>query len=118
MGYRVTTPTLHAGLAGGRWQSMPLLEQMANIGSEVDRTFRAADQGRLERRNQALDRALELFDLTANDDRWRGARRREILRARELFCEAALSIDVPQSDRDSLSRYFLHFAVAARRMEA
>ncbi len=33
-----------------------------------------------------LTRGLELFDLTAGDDRWRGHRRREILRAREEFC--------------------------------
>jgi len=111
----VTTPVRHAGLAAGRWHTLSLLEQMANIGSEVDRTFRAAEQGRTERRDQALDRALELFDLTAGDNRWSGPRRREVLRARESFCEAALSNHTPQSDRDSLSRYFLHFAVAARR---
>lgn len=110
----MTAPVHHAGLAAGRWQTLSLLEQMANIGSEVDRALRAAQQGRAERRDRAVERALELFDLTAGDDRWRGPKRREILRARELFCATVLSDAVRQQDRDSLSRYFLHFAVGAR----
>ena len=109
------TAVRHADLAAGRWRTLSLLEQMANIGSEVDRALRAVEQGRLQRRNQALDRALELFDLTASDDRWRGPRRREVLRARESFCAAVVSDHSAQADRESLSRYFLHFAVAARR---
>lgn len=111
----MTTAGGHAGLAGGRWHTLSLLEQMANIGSEVDRTLRAAAQGRLERRDHALHRALELFDLAASDDRWRGPRRREVLRARESFCEAVFGAGTRPADRESLSRYFLHFAVAARR---
>ena len=114
----MTAPAGHAGLAAGRWRTLSLLEQMANIGSEVDRVFRAAEQGRTERRDQALNRALELFDLTANDGRWRGSRRREVLRARESFCGAVFADDLSRADRESLSRYFLHFAVAARRTTA
>ena len=79
----MTAPSGHVSLAAGRWHGLSLLEQLANIGSEVDRTFRAADQGRMERRDQAFDRALELFDLTAADERWRGPRQREVLRARD-----------------------------------
>jgi hypothetical protein len=97
---------------------MSLVEQMANIGSEVDRVFRGAEQGRPDRLDGAIDRALELFDLTASDERHRGPRRRGILTARESFCAAILSDDVSQTDRDSLSRYFLHFAVAARQQRA
>ena len=111
----MTAPSGHVALAAGRWRELSLLEQLANIGSEVDRTFRAADQGRMGRRDQAFDRALELFDLTAGDERWRGPRQREVLRARESFCEAVLSDAPTTADRESLSRYFLHFAVAARR---
>jgi len=37
----------------------------------------------------AFDRALERLDLTLADGRWRG-RRKEIARARELLCDAAL----------------------------
>jgi len=67
------------------------------------------------RSDAAVNRALELFDLTAADDRWRGLRRREILRAREEFCELFWGDTEQPGAAASLSRYFLHFAVAARR---
>src|SRR5207249_1631301 len=99
--HSMTASPVHTTLAAGRWQTLSLLEQMANIGSEVDRTLRAAKQGRPDRRDQALDRALELFDLAAADDRWRGPPRREILRARESFCEVIFASDSRDQDRDS-----------------
>jgi hypothetical protein len=108
---------VHERLAGGRWMELTLMEQLANVGSEVDRAIRAAASGRVERRDRAIERALELFDLTAADDRWRGPPRREVLRAREEFCTLLLGSDaIPAADSAaSLSRYFLYFAVAARR---
>ena len=39
---------------------------MAHVGSEVERSIRAWESGRPERMGNALDRALELFDLTAD----------------------------------------------------
>ncbi|MGH7575978.1 MAG: hypothetical protein ACREM1_12750 [Longimicrobiales bacterium] len=105
----------HAGLAAGRWQTFTLVEQLANIGSEVDRAIRADRAGRMSRRDPAIDRALELFDLTAADHRWRGHRRREVLRAREEFCRLFFTDDVPAGSAEGLSKYFLYFAIAARR---
>lgn len=105
---------IHAELAAGRWRSFSLVEQMANVGSEVERALRARDAGLTQRFEGALGRALELFDLTARDDRWSGPRRREILRAREYFCRVCLDRDA-ESDGDAyLRRYFLQFATAAR----
>jgi len=103
----------HAGLAAGRWKSLTLIEQLANVGSEVDRAIRAHKAGRTDRRDAAVDRCLELFDLTAADDRWRGARRREVLRAREEFCALFWGGGERQEAAASLSRYFLYFALAA-----
>jgi hypothetical protein len=105
---------VHAQAAAGRWAGLTLMEQMANIGSEVDRAIRAHESGREARFERALTRALELFDLTATDPRWRGPRRREILRAREEFCRLFFDEDVVPHLRASLRRYFLQFAVAAR----
>lgn len=107
--------TLHSGLAADRWTSLTLCEQFANIGSEVSRAINANEAGRTDRRDKAIDRALELFDLTAADDRWRGARRRELLRARSEFCSLFwVDADMHPGAAVSLSRYFLHFALAAR----
>ena len=102
----------HPGLAGGRWQTLSLAEQLANVGSEVGRLRRAA--GRDEPlAARAFERALELLDLTLADPRWRG-RLREIARARELLCDAALGAGVYGTTLEDLDRYFLAFAMLAR----
>ena len=110
-----TSPRGHADLAAGRWESLTLVEQLANVGSEVDRAIKAHEAGRADRRDAAVDRGLELFDLTAADQRWRGPRRREVLRARDEFCALFWGEHAQAGSAASLSRYFLHFAVAARR---
>ncbi len=61
----------------------------------------------------AFERALELLDLTLADPRWLG-RLREIARARELLCDAALGGGEYGTTVEDLDRYFLAFAVAAR----
>lgn len=104
----------HEGLAAGRWRALTLLEQLAHVGSEVERAIRAAAMARPDRRDRAIDRALELFDLTAADQRWRGPRLREILRAREEFCRLFFDADAPPESAPGLTRYFLQFATAAR----
>jgi hypothetical protein len=106
---------LHGDLAAGRWRTLSLAEQLGNVGSEVDRSIRAWESGKNDRFEQALSRALELFDLTAQDDRWRGHRRREILRAREEFCRLFFGDDPPPDSARGLKEYFLRFAVLARR---
>jgi hypothetical protein len=105
----------HPSLAAGRWQTMSLAEQLGNVGSEVERALRAHAQGRPDRFQHALDRALELFDLTATDARWSGPRRREILRAREQFCRVFYDETAEPGLADFLRKYFLQFATAARR---
>jgi hypothetical protein len=106
--------SLHASLAAGRWFELSLLEQLANVGSEVGRAARATSEDNEQWRAAALDRALELFDLTLADGRWRD-RRKEIARAREVVCDFLVGDNEYGSTAQSLDRYFLPFAVAARR---
>jgi len=105
----------HASLAAGRWQTLTLAEQLGNIGSEVGRAMRAREQGDEQRFAGALDRALELFELTLADNRWVGHRRREIARAREISCDFLVGDNEYRSTAGSLDDYFLQFALAARR---
>lgn len=102
----------HADLAAGRWRTLSLAEQLANVGSDVGRAARwyGKDPQRCE---QAFLRALELLDLTIADERWMG-RRKELLRARELLCDAMHGGTTYGCDLASLDRYFFPFAVAAR----
>jgi hypothetical protein len=89
------------------------MEQLANIGSEVGRARRheKTDEARFR---DASDRALDLFDLTLEDPRWKG-RRREIARARELFCAALSGRSDYRTSLSDLERYFMPFAAAVRR---
>lgn len=114
----MTRAPTHASLAAGRWQSLSLIEQLGNVGSEVDRAIRAHAQRREDRFAHALDRALELFDLTASDPRWKLHQRREVLRAREQFCRIFFDETAEPDLPGYLSKFFLQFAVAARRRSA
>jgi len=104
----------HSELASRRWQTMDICEQLANVGSEVERTLMSRESGKTERFERAFERALELFDWTAQDDRWRGPRRREVLRAREEFVRLFFDPECDPRSADGLRRYFLAFAVRAR----
>ncbi len=88
---------------------------MGNIGSEVARAIRAKQKGDTVRMGYALEAALELFDLTIADPKYRGLRLREICRAREVFCDFLVGENEYLSDGESLDRYFLEFAMAARK---
>lgn len=105
---------IHKELAGGRWFMLPLAEQLANIATEVGRARRC--QGTDQRRFQAaVHRALDLFDLTLLDRRWKN-RHYEIARARELFCAAAEGDNRYRADLADVERYFQPFALLAAKL--
>ena len=91
---------------------LSLSEQLGNIGSEVHRAALSRDKN-AGRFLSARDRALELFDLTLADERWRG-RLREIARAREVFCDAATGGTLYGTTLEGIQKYFDQFALAAR----
>lgn len=103
---------IHKNLSEKRWRELSLCEQMANIGSEISRmrNWQNRDQGIFE---NAVSRALELFELTLTDPRWRG-RLREIARAREVFLDALSGGKEYKSSLEGLDRYFFSFAYCAR----
>jgi len=104
--------TYHKNLAAGKWHQLSLAEQMGNIGSEVHRALKFQKQDK-KRFDDAVDKALELFDLTLADERLKG-RLREIARAREVFCDAVLGGKLYKSSLEDLDQYFFQFALSAR----
>ncbi len=106
----------HSELAAGRWWQLSLAEQLGHVGSEVSRALRWRES-RPELARGALERALELFDLTLADPRHRTrpGRLRELARAREVVADHLGDSPVYGGDGASLQRYFDAFALAARR---
>jgi len=104
---------LHKELAKGRWFELSLCEQLGNIGSEVNRALHWENKDR-NNFESAVDRALELFDLTLKDPRWK-KRLNEIARARELFCDAITGGKEYRSSLKDLDRYFFYYSLCARR---
>ena len=102
----------HQNLAAGRWQKLSLMEQLGNIGSEISRAA-LADGKDKKKFESAVNRAIELFDLTLDDPRWRG-RLKEIARAKEVFLDTALGAKHYRCSLKELDEYFLPFAIAAR----
>ena len=102
----------HKKLSSGNWFKLTLAEQLGNIGSEVSRS--ANWQGKDEKLFWgAVERALELFDLTLADPNLKG-RQREIARAREVFVDAVYGGEKYKSSIRDLVKYFDTFALAAR----
>ncbi len=105
---------LHQELAAGRWQTFTLAEQLGNIGSEINRALNWKERGNAARVTSALERGLELLDLTLADPRWRG-RYKELARAREIACDYLAGENAYNSTPDALRKYFDAFALAAQR---
>lgn len=104
----------HKELAAGRWRKFSFLEQMANIGSEVERAlnWRAKDNSAYSQ--QAFERALELLDLTLGSG-WKLPRLKEVARAREALVDYFAGENRFSSSDESWRKYFFAFLYAARR---
>ncbi len=104
----------HKDLAAGRWSQLSFLEQMANIGSEVERAINWRAKHNVAYCQQALERSLELIDLTL--DSLKGfAHLKEIARLRETIVDYFFGTNQFVSTEESLRKYFINFIYAARR---
>jgi hypothetical protein len=104
----------HTELAAGRWKELSFFEQMANIGSEVERSIAWNAKGREDYGKRAFERALELMDLTIGDEKNRN-RLRELLRVREAAVDYFICDNEYNSSDESWKRYFNCYLMAARR---
>lgn len=104
----------HRELAAGRWKDMPLLERMANIGSEVERAISWREKGNAAYSEKAIERALELIDLSLQYP-IRSSHLREIARMREALVDYFYGENEFMSTDEAWHRYFSQFTYAARR---
>lgn len=103
----------HKQMAGGRWFELSFFEQMANIGSEVERTISWKEKNDLDYSRLAFERALELLDLTIADKR-NTKRLRELLRVREALADYFEFNNEYKSNDKLWQNYFYPFNWAAR----
>src|SRR5690606_18148936 len=103
---------IHKELASGKWFKLSLMEQLANVGSDVERTIQWRNKGNLQLSSQAFERALELVDLTIADPKNR-KRLREITRMREVLVDYFVYDNEYSSTDTQWQKYFYHFAYAA-----
>lgn len=104
-------------MTSGQWHQLSLCEQMGNIGSEVGRALKWRTKGYEAQTQHALDRALELFDLTLQDPRWKKqhGRLKEIARARENTTDFFYEKNQYHTTPEQLEKYFYYFAFVARK---
>ena len=104
----------HKQLASGGWSKLSFMEQMANIGSEVERTISWKNKKNRDYSKMAFERSLELLDLTIESSENK-FRLKELLRLREALVDYFV-FDNEYSSSDQLwKNYFYPFNFAARK---
>jgi hypothetical protein len=106
----------HPSLAAGRWRSFTLMEQLAHVGSEIERAIKWAENDNVAYSRTAVERALELLHLTIADAR-HASRLKELTRVREALLDYFLGDNEYRSTAEGWRKYFLAFARAAALMK-
>ena len=104
----------HKELAEGRWASFSLVEQMANIGSEVHRALNWKTKGNADYSQRAFERALELVDLSLDTTK-EFPKLKEFARLREALVDYFWGSNEFASSDKAWERYFACFTYAARK---
>ena|SRR3989338_2186100 len=101
----------HKELTEKKWQSMPTIDQMANIGTEIDRTikWRASDA---TLSLAAFNRGIELLDATIGDPKNTNSLK-ELCRVRELLVGHFYFNNMHEFKDEEWHRYFMFFCHAS-----
>jgi hypothetical protein len=103
------------GIDQERWAKLDIFNQMGNIYSEVGRSFKTQGLADTKSHDQALARAIDLFDATILAlSITKSPKAKEVSRSKEQFLTLVLDKNASQQSIQSLDRYFMQFAVAAR----
>lgn len=104
---------IHKKLAEGDWQKLSCAEQLANIGSEIERTMKWAQKGNKEFSENAFARALELLSLSI-DDKKNMTRLKELVRLYEVLVDYFAGNNLYKSSDELWRKYFYGFNYLAR----
>jgi hypothetical protein len=103
----------HQQLASGQWFELSLVEQLANVGSEVERAINWKNKGNKQYSELAFERALELLSLTIDDPKNK-FRLKEPTRLYELLVDYFAGDNCYGSTDKLWRNYFLAFAYNVR----
>jgi len=102
----------HKDLTSDRWQQFSLVEQLANIGSEVFRSLSWRDKDK-KIAWLAFERSLELFDLTlASHQKYPTLK--EVARAREAWVDYFFGDNEYHTSAIQWQNYFYQFTYLAK----
>lgn len=104
----------HKNLARGGWDKLSFFEQMANIGSEVERSLNWRQKDNADYAQKAFERSLELIDLTLENNA-NPTHLKEIARMREALVDYFFGTNQFISTEALWRKYFSCFTYAARR---
>ncbi len=96
------------------WKQLSFVEQMANIGSEVERALNWRAKNNVAYSQQAFERALELMYLTIEYNTV-PPHFKELARLREAITDYFFGENQFMSTDESWRKYFLPFVYAARK---
>ena len=105
---------IHSETLRQNWGNYSITYQMGNIGSEVSRSLKWEKANNPARAAKAIDRALELFDLTIAANLHNHARLTEILKAREEFCDYFFGGNSFHTDPAKMQKYYDGFVIIDR----
>lgn len=103
----------HKQLASGGWQKLSCVEQLANIGSEVERAIKWREKGNKELGKNAFWRALELLGLSI-DDKKNMPRLKELTRLYEVLVDYFDGDNIYKSSDTLWRKYFYGFNYLAQ----
>ncbi len=104
----------HKDLVAGRWKTMNFCEQMANVGSEVERAFNWREKNNLPYSQKAVIRALELLELTIENVSKKNYLK-ELTRTREVILDFFMGENFYNMNISSFKKYFYYFGIVARK---
>jgi hypothetical protein len=104
---------IHKDLNPQHWFSFSLIEQLANVGTDVERVIFWRNNNNPEYSQKAFERVLELLYMTIEDPKNRGASLKELTRMREVLVDYFM-YDNEYGSTDALwQSYFFAFNYAA-----
>lgn len=104
---------IHKNLDIHHWSKFSILEQLANVGCDIERTIFWKKNKNLEYSNKAFERALELLDLTIADPKNRKGTLRELVRVREALIDYFMYDNEYATTEEFWQQYFFDFNYAA-----